>query len=66
MTLFHLHTMVNSACKLSKQKENVSHCDHTTGRSTNHTHTYTNLYDHLKNFMKLELESRTKIEHRNS
>ena len=26
--------------KLSKQKENISHRDHTTGRSTNHTHIF--------------------------
>ena len=30
------------------------------------THQYTNLYDHLKNFNKLELENGTKVELRYS
>ena len=51
--------MVNSAL-IFKTKENVSYRDHTAGRSTNHTHI--NLYDHLRNFIKLELESRTKVD----
>ena len=47
--------------KLSKHKENVSHHDHTTGRSTNHTYHYRNLNDHLELILNVELESRTQI-----
>ena len=57
--------MVNSARKLSKQKENVSHCDHTTGRSTNHTIFKSDMIT-FQTFMKLELENRTKVELRHS
>ena len=51
--------------KLSKQKENVSHHDHTARRSTNHTHIQIYMMT-LKTFIKLELESKTKIELRYS
>ena len=43
MTYF-IHIPWLIAHKLSKQKENISHHDHTTGRSTNHTHTYSQIY----------------------
>ena len=51
--------------KIIKTKENVSHRDHTAGRSTNHTHIQ--IYTiNPRNFIKLELERRTKVELRHS
>ena len=53
------------ACKYSGQKR-TSQIVTTQLEEVLTTHTHINLYDHLRNFTKLELESRTKVELRYS